>query len=53
MRYKAKVTATAVVEMEAWVHQDVSGNIEIEDVEYVEYVEKIENFKNVRPMDGR
>ncbi|NDJ99835.1 hypothetical protein [Bacillus subtilis] len=50
MRYKAKVTATAIVEMEAWVHQDASGNIEIEDVEYVE---EIENFKNVRPMDGR
>jgi hypothetical protein len=40
MRYKAKVTAT--VEMIVWIHEDVVGNQEIEDIEEVGEVEEYE-----------
>lgn len=39
-RYKAKVKA--VVEMTVWIHEDVTGNQEVEDVEEVTDIEEFE-----------
>jgi hypothetical protein len=44
---KIKVKAVAEVIMTVWVHEDVIGNLEIEDIESVEDIKDISEWEEI------